>query len=62
MRNIIILSKYVVHVFQAYMEDHLNNKNRLDSEWAALCAYEAEPCAVTVARKVSIVNDTADYL
>lgn len=35
------------------MEDHLNNKNRLDSEWAALCAYEAEPCAVTVARKVS---------
>lgn len=35
------------------MEDHLNNKNRLDSEWAALCAYEAEPCAVNVARKVS---------
>jgi len=35
------------------MEDHLNNKNRLDSEWAALCAYEAEPCAVTVARKAS---------
>lgn len=40
-------------VFQAYMEDHLNNKNRLDREWAALCAYEAEPCAVNVARKVS---------
>lgn len=41
------------HAFQAYMEDHLNNKNRLDSEWAALCAYEAEPCSVSVARKVS---------
>jgi len=36
------------------MEDHLNNKDRLDSEWAALCAYEAEPCAVNVARKVSV--------
>lgn len=39
------------HMVLAYMEDHLNNKNRLDSEWAALCAYEAEPCAVNVARK-----------
>ncbi|VVC34623.1 Hypothetical protein CINCED_3A005961 [Cinara cedri] len=39
------------HMVLAYMEDHLNNKNRLDSEWAALCAYEAEPCAVIVARK-----------
>ncbi|KAE9544527.1 hypothetical protein AGLY_000068, partial [Aphis glycines] len=47
-RNIAIKLRYI---FQAYMEDHLNNKNRLDSEWAALCAYEAEPCAVNVARK-----------
>lgn len=47
------LKKILIFLFQAYMEDHLNNKNRLDSEWAALCAYEAEPCAVTVARKVS---------
>lgn len=39
------------HMVLAYMEDHLNNKNRLDSEWAALCAYEAEPCSVSVARK-----------
>lgn len=52
-----MLIKYDMRLFQAYMEDHLNNKNRLDSEWAALCAYEAEPCAVTVARKVSYVND-----
>ncbi|XP_050543023.1 receptor-type tyrosine-protein phosphatase N2 [Daktulosphaira vitifoliae] len=39
------------HMVLAYMEDHLNNKNRLDSEWAALCAYEAEPCAITIGRK-----------
>lgn len=44
------------------MEDHLNNKNRLDSEWAALCAYEAEPCAVSVARKVSCNVRTYDFL
>lgn len=31
------------------MEDHLKNKDRLEQEWIALCAYEAEPCAVTVA-------------
>ena len=30
------------------MEDHLKNKDRLDSEWEALCAYEAEPNAATV--------------
>jgi hypothetical protein len=35
------------------MEDHLKNKDRLEQEWVALCAYEAEPCATTVAQKVS---------
>ena len=30
------------------MEDHLKNKNRLEREWEALCAYQAEPSACTV--------------
>lgn len=33
------------------MEDHLRNKDRLEQEWVALCAYEAEPCATVVALK-----------
>ena len=37
------------------MEDHLRNKDRLDQEWQALCAYEAEPStSVLVASKVSV--------
>merc|ERR1712154_688216 len=35
----------------AYMEDHLKNKQRLEQEWVALCGYEAEPCATTIAFK-----------
>ncbi|PRD33203.1 UNVERIFIED_CONTAM: Receptor-type tyrosine-protein phosphatase N2 [Trichonephila clavipes] len=31
------------------MEDHLKNKDRLDREWEALCAYEAELCATSAA-------------
>lgn len=31
------------------MEDHLKNKDRLEQEWQALCAYEAEPSATTAA-------------
>lgn len=31
------------------MEDHLKNKDRLDREWEALCAYEAEPCGTDCA-------------
>lgn len=27
------------------MEDHLQNKGRLEREWEALCRYEAEPNA-----------------
>lgn len=30
------------------MEDHLKNKDRLEQEWIALCAYEAEPCVAKV--------------
>lgn len=37
--------------FQSYMEDHLKNKNRLEKEWEALCAYQAEPNSSLVAQK-----------
>uniref|UniRef100_A0A8C0PAZ7 Protein tyrosine phosphatase receptor type N2 n=1 Tax=Canis lupus familiaris TaxID=9615 RepID=A0A8C0PAZ7_CANLF len=37
--------------YQAYMEDHLNNKNRLEKEWEALCAYQAEPNSSLVAQR-----------
>jgi receptor-type tyrosine-protein phosphatase N len=40
------------HMVLAYMEDHLKNKQRLEQEWVALCGYEAEPCATSVAFKV----------
>ncbi|XP_056155207.1 receptor-type tyrosine-protein phosphatase N2 [Lampris incognitus] len=36
------------HMILSYMEDHLKNKNRLESEWEALCAYQAEPGACDV--------------
>ncbi|KOX68668.1 Receptor-type tyrosine-protein phosphatase N2 [Melipona quadrifasciata] len=35
----------------SYMEDHLKNKDRLDEEWATLCAYEVDPCSTEVAQK-----------
>ncbi|XP_060638557.2 receptor-type tyrosine-protein phosphatase N2 isoform X2 [Anolis sagrei] len=39
------------HMILSYMEDHLKNKNRLEKEWEALCAYQAEPNATTIAHK-----------
>ncbi|XP_062386798.1 receptor-type tyrosine-protein phosphatase N2-like isoform X2 [Sardina pilchardus] len=36
------------HMILSYMEDHLKNKDRLEQEWAGLCAYEAEPNATSV--------------
>ncbi|NXN93040.1 PTPR2 phosphatase, partial [Rhinopomastus cyanomelas] len=39
------------HVILSYMEDHLKNKNRLEKEWEALCAYQAEPGAATIAQQ-----------
>jgi hypothetical protein len=30
------------HAILSYMEDHLNNKNRLEKEWEELCNYEAD--------------------
>ncbi|KAJ8957783.1 hypothetical protein NQ314_006496, partial [Rhamnusium bicolor] len=39
------------HMVLSYMEDHLKNKDRLEQEWVALCAYVAEPCETTIALK-----------
>ncbi|KAM9575638.1 receptor-type tyrosine-protein phosphatase N2 isoform 3-T3 [Guaruba guarouba] len=39
------------HMILSYMEDHLKNKNRLEKEWEALCAYQAEPNATTAAEQ-----------
>eukprot|EP00079_Xenopus_tropicalis_P027005 XP_012821133.1 PREDICTED: receptor-type tyrosine-protein phosphatase N2 isoform X2 [Xenopus tropicalis] len=39
------------HMILSYMEDHLKNKNRLEKEWEALCAYQAEPNATNIAHK-----------
>ncbi|ELK19044.1 Receptor-type tyrosine-protein phosphatase N2, partial [Pteropus alecto] len=36
---------------KAYMEDHLQNKDRLQKEWEALCAYQAEPNSSLVAQR-----------
>ena len=44
------------HMVLAYMEDHLKNKQRLEQEWVALCGYEAEPCATTIAFKVTLFS------
>lgn len=37
------------HMILSYMEDHLKCKDRLDREWEALCAYEADPCSTAAA-------------
>lgn len=36
---------------QSYMEDHLKNKDRLEKEWEALCAYQAEPNTCSVGQR-----------
>lgn len=41
---------YTSPLFQAYMEDHLRNKDRLQKEWEALCSYQADPSSVAVAQ------------
>ena len=35
------------------MEDHLKNQDRLEQEWEALAAYQADPCSTTVANDPS---------
>ncbi|XP_020282102.1 receptor-type tyrosine-protein phosphatase N2 isoform X2 [Pseudomyrmex gracilis] len=37
------------HMVLSYMEDHLKNKDRLDQEWAAICACRADPSFTEVA-------------
>ncbi|XP_034035215.1 receptor-type tyrosine-protein phosphatase-like N [Thalassophryne amazonica] len=54
------------HMILAYMEDHLRNKDRLMKEWEALCSYQAEPSAVSVAQsdanaKKNRCSDSAPY-
>ncbi|XP_012061922.1 PREDICTED: receptor-type tyrosine-protein phosphatase N2, partial [Atta cephalotes] len=44
------------HMVLRYMEDHLKNKDRLDQEWAALCAYEAEPSSTEIAESEANVK------
>uniref|UniRef100_A0ACB8FW04 Receptor-type tyrosine-protein phosphatase N2 n=1 Tax=Sphaerodactylus townsendi TaxID=933632 RepID=A0ACB8FW04_9SAUR len=46
------------------MEDHLKNKNRLEKEWEALCAYQAEPNAATIAQREENIqkNRTRDIV
>ncbi|KAF7706790.1 hypothetical protein HF521_020044 [Silurus meridionalis] len=38
------------HMILAYMEDHLQNQDRLEKEWEALCGYQAEPAACSAAQ------------
>lgn len=44
------------HMVLSYMEDHLKNKDRLDQEWAALCAYEADPSSTEIAESEANVK------
>ncbi|XP_070524678.1 receptor-type tyrosine-protein phosphatase N2 isoform X1 [Cardiocondyla obscurior] len=44
------------HMVLSYMEDHLKNKDRLDREWAALCAYEADPSSTEIAENEANVK------
>ncbi|XP_018409485.1 PREDICTED: receptor-type tyrosine-protein phosphatase N2 [Nanorana parkeri] len=39
------------HMILSYMEDHLKNKNRLEKEWEALCAYQADLTGTNIALK-----------
>ncbi|XP_067109030.1 receptor-type tyrosine-protein phosphatase N2-like [Osmerus mordax] len=39
------------HMILSYMESHLKSKDRLEKEWEALCAYQAEPNASTTGLK-----------
>ncbi|CAB1317571.1 unnamed protein product [Coregonus sp. 'balchen'] len=58
------------HMILSYMEDHLKNKNRLEKEWEALCAYQAEPNASTtglddhsrITLKVENSHSNSDYI
>jgi hypothetical protein len=53
-----------VVLLQAYMEDHLRNRDRLAKEWQALCAYQAEPntCATAQGEGNVKKNRHPDFL
>uniref|UniRef100_A0A8C8SGW0 Protein tyrosine phosphatase receptor type N n=1 Tax=Pelusios castaneus TaxID=367368 RepID=A0A8C8SGW0_9SAUR len=50
--------------YQAYMEDHLRNRDRLAQEWKALCAYQAEPNVCSAAQSEANLkkNRNPDYV
>ncbi|KAJ8253000.1 hypothetical protein GJAV_G00208040 [Gymnothorax javanicus] len=48
------------HMILAYMEDHLQNKDRLAQEWEALCSYQAEPSSTTAAQSQSNTKKNRD--
>jgi receptor-type tyrosine-protein phosphatase N len=48
------------HMVLSYMEGHLKNKDKLEQEWLALCAYEADPCSTTVAEKSENLKKNRD--
>ncbi|XP_069838659.1 receptor-type tyrosine-protein phosphatase-like N isoform X2 [Dendropsophus ebraccatus] len=52
------------HMILAYMEDHLRNRDRLAKEWQALCAYQAEPNACSIAKNDTNLkkNRNADFV
>ncbi|XP_064456124.1 receptor-type tyrosine-protein phosphatase N2-like [Ornithodoros turicata] len=50
------------HMILTYMEDHLKCKDRLDREWEALCAYEADPSATATAAANMKKNRYPDVL
>ena len=40
----------------SYMEEYLKNKDRLDKEWEALCAYEPDSCSTVTALLIQNLN------
>jgi receptor-type tyrosine-protein phosphatase N len=44
------------HVILSYMEEHLNEKNRLEKEWKELCKYEAEPNKADIGKSDKNMN------
>ncbi|XP_053598990.1 receptor-type tyrosine-protein phosphatase N2 [Microplitis demolitor] len=44
------------HMVLSYMEDHLKNKDRLDKEWEAICAYQPDPSSTAIAANKANAN------
>ena len=42
------------------MEDHLKNKDRRQKEWEALCSYQAEPSAVSLAHSLENMDKNSN--